>query len=142
MSLNGQPGPAGAKAIAQWFRWVSTATAVLVLLQAILAGQFLFRSATFPHLKEDHGMLGNLIFVVVIAQLILAFIGLRQRIWGTNVLIINVVILALIFVQIGLGYGGRTNLFAASLHVPNGVLLFGLTVLNAVIATLPVRGRR
>lgn len=141
MSLNGQPDTTGSNAVAQWFRWISTISAVLVLVQAILAGQFLFRGATFPHLKEDHGMLGNLIFLIILAQVILAFLGYRQRLWGSNVLIINVVILALIFVQIGLGYGGRTSPFAASLHIPNGVLLFGLTVLNAVIATLPARHR-
>lgn len=142
MNMNGGPGSAGSGAIARWFRWVSTVTAVLVLLQAILAGQFLFRGAQFPHLREDHGMLGNLVFLIIVAQLILAFLGMRQRFWGANVLIINIVILVLVFIQIGLGYGGRTNLFAASLHVPNGVLLFGLTVLNAVTAMLPVRARR
>lgn len=142
MSLNEVPGAAGTVAIARWFRWVSTATAVLILVQAIMAGQFLFRGAEFPHLRQDHGMLGNLIFLVVIAQIALAFAGMRRKIWGTNIVVINVVILLLIFVQVGLGYGGRTNLFSASLHVPNGVLLFGIAVLNAVIATLPVRSRR
>lgn len=142
MSLNGSPVTAGTVAIARWFRWLSTATAVLILLQAIMAGQFLFRASKFPHLRQDHGMLGNLIFLVVIAQLVLAFAGMRRQLWGTNIVVINVVILLLIFVQIGLGYGGRTNLFSASLHVPNGVLLFGIAVLNAVIATLPARGRR
>ena len=139
MSLNQGPGSV---AIARWFRWLSTGTAVLILLQAIMAGQFLFRGSQFPHLKEDHGALGNLIFVVVVAQLILAFLGMRERMWGSNIIVINVVILLLVFVQIGLGYGGRTNTFSASMHIPNGVLLFGLAVLNAVIATLPARSRR
>lgn len=138
MSLNEERG---ATAIARWFRWLSTATAVLILLQAIMAGQFLFRASEFPHLRQDHGMVGNLIFLVVIAQVILAVLGLQRRLWGSNILVINAVILLLIFVQVGLGYGGRSSVFAASLHVPNGVLLFGIAVLNAVIATLPARVR-
>jgi hypothetical protein len=34
----------------------------------------------------------------------------------------------LVTAQIGLGYAGRESAGAASWHVPNGVIIFGLTV--------------
>ena len=37
-------------------------------------------------------------------------------------------LVVLVVVQIGLGYGGRDSGTAASLHVPNGVLIFGLSI--------------
>jgi hypothetical protein len=41
----------------------------------------------------------------------------------------------LVVAQLGLGYSGRESATAMSFHIPNGVLIFGLSV--AIVAQLP-----
>lgn len=121
----------------RWFRWIAIATPVLILVQATLAGQFLFPPVRYPHLRDDHEMLGSLIILVIVAQLILAVRGRPARNEGMNILAINIAIMVLAAVQIALGYASRSSAFAASLHIPNGVLLFGVAVTNAVLVARP-----
>ncbi len=116
------------------FSIAAAVMAVLVLVQAVLVGQGVWRAAEFPNFIEFHGFVGNAVFVVAIAQAALALYGMTRRIIGGNVAILNLIILGLVVTQIGLGYAGRESAVAVSWHVPNGVLLFGLTVLNATLA--------
>jgi hypothetical protein len=41
----------------------------------------------------------------------------------------------LVIGQLGLGYSGRESATALSLHIPNGVLIFGLSI--AIVSQLP-----
>jgi hypothetical protein len=45
----------------------------------------------------------------------------------------NVLLAILVIIQFGLGYGGKNNATAASLHVPNGVLIMGVATVVACI---------
>ena len=100
---------------------------LLVLNQAVLAGrgQFVNRAVL-----AVHGVLGSLIFVLVVAQLVLALMaGIRGgRRWP--ILGINLLLLLLVPLQLGLGYAGTTSGEAAAWHLPTGVLIFGLLVTN------------
>ena len=58
-----------------WYRWVSILTAVLLLIQPILAGQF-STTATATYV-DIHEMMGNVIFLTVAGQLALAFLARR-----------------------------------------------------------------
>jgi hypothetical protein len=104
-----------------WYRWLTVATAALVLIQAVLAGRGWFRDMD---LIETHGVVGNLTFIVVIAQLIFAFAN-RQSL-GSVPLLLSAALAVLAIAQLGLGYGGRDSAEAAAWHIPNGVLIFGL----------------
>lgn len=135
--------PSGNSAINGVFKGLSAVTAALVLLQAVLAAQGFWRASEFPNLLNVHGIVGNLLFLLVIAQAAIALYGTTRGGIGRNVAILNLVILGLVVLQIGLGYTGRSSATAVSWHVPNGVLLFGLAVLNAtLVLTRPSAGRR
>jgi hypothetical protein len=108
----------------RWLRYSAPLLTLLVLIQAIFAGRGLY----INHDSIDlHGQIGNATFLVALIQTALVFaIGLRGQ-TRTWLLGGSVVLLLLIVAQLGLGYGGRDSTTAASLHVPNGVLIFGLT---------------
>ena len=117
----------------RWLRITAPIVLLLVFIQAVLAG----RGISFGGNAIDiHGMVANLTGLVVLIQVVLAFFAgmqgrVRSMLLGTNVLL-----LILIIAQFGLGYGGRDSRTAASLHVPNGVLIFGVATVVACIVWL------
>lgn len=112
-------------------RATSALFAALIFIQAILAGRGLFIDLD---LIRVHGYVGNVVFLLSIAHVALVYAaGLRNM-----TLVVSVSILLLLLAQVGLGYAGRESAVAASLHVPNGVLLFGLTT----VACMQVFGPR
>src|SRR5918994_3550133 len=116
------------------FKVVSVVTVVLFLPQPVLAAQGYWRAADYPDLINVHGIVGNAAFLVVVVQCGLALYGMTRHILSPRLALINLAIIVLIVAQIGLGYTGRESAVAVSWHVPNGVLLFGLAVLNATLA--------
>lgn len=94
--------------------------AVTVVLLAFLAGRFLFLGDL---IIETHGYIGNTVFLVALISLGL---GLVDKADGPELAVAGFIAL-LTFAQIGLGYVGRETADAAALHVPNGVLLMGLS---------------
>jgi hypothetical protein len=122
------------------YRVAASLTAVLVLVQAILAGRGLFRDAD---LIDVHGYVGNAVFLLVVVQGGLA-VALRGPAGRSGVfLALNGALIALTVAQIGLGYAGRESGEAAAWHVPNGVLIFGLAVANlALLFRLPAAPAR
>ena len=111
------------------YQTITTVSAVIVFLQAVLAGQFLF---TEPDAKDAHEVLANVLFITVALQLLLAVI-LRNA-GGVKTIVWNAALLVLVISQIGLGYSGRDDTDAAAVHVPMGTLVFGLAVLVAGMA--------
>lgn len=111
------------------YQTITTVSAVIVFLQAVLAGQFLF---TEPDAKDAHEVLANVLFITVALQLLLAVI-LRNA-GGVKTIVWNAALMVLVISQIGLGYSGRDDADAASIHVPMGVLVFGLSGLIAGMA--------
>lgn len=99
---------------------VAALFAVLILIQAILAGRGWY--VDFDLIRV-HGYVGNAVFLLSAGLVVLVYlVGLR----GPTLLLSGAIFL-LVFGQVGLGYAGRESAISASLHVPNGVLLFGLT---------------
>lgn len=115
----------------RWLRITSSLVLLLVLIQAVLAG----RGLNFGGNAIDiHGMVANVTGLMVLIQLVLTFVAggqgrLRSTLIGTNVLLAILVV-----IQFGLGYGGKNNKTAASLHVPNGVLIMGVATVVACLA--------
>jgi len=94
--------------------------AALLLVQAVLAGRSEVLFGTWS--IEVHGIVGNSLFVLVVANLALTI----ARRATTPELTVAAALGLLTFAQVGLGYVGREELEAAAWHVPNGVLLMGL----------------
>jgi hypothetical protein len=103
---------------------------LLIFVQAALAGAFI--SGEELDMVSVHEMVGNLLFMVVAVQLVLAFL---VRGWSKFNLWAWVFALALMVVaQIGLGYMGRNDSLPVSIHVPLGVLIFGLATMISTLA--------
>ncbi len=116
--------------LTQVYRLVVILTAVLVLIQAALAGRGMFLD---PDLFEMHGMIGNVTFLAVIIQVGLAFAARRHWQRGGLALWLSGALLLLVITQLGLGYGGREAASAAAWHVANGVLIFGVIVASLTL---------
>ncbi len=90
----------------------------LVLVLAVMASRSVKLFGTWE--IELHGYVGNSLFILALVN---GGLALNRRRGELTALIIGM----LVFAQIGLGYVGRDSLEAAAWHVPNGVLLMGLT---------------
>jgi len=106
-----------------------------VLLQAVLAGRGWFLDGD---IIKVHGYVGNATFLLTMA---LAMLG-RAATRSIRSVVPLALLVILTTVQIGLGYAGRDNATAAAWHVPNGVLIFGLSVLVGRSALRTVSNRR
>lgn len=106
----------------------------LVLVQAALAGQFLFGSADI----KVHGYVGNASFAFGLVAAGLA-VAARVPRW---VVALGVLLVVALFSQTGLGYVGRESTSAASWHVPLGVTTFGLAVAALTGALVALYGLR
>ncbi len=110
---------------------LSWANAIVVLLMALLGGRFFVE----PTVIDVHGYIGNVFFIMAVAQaglLIMAGISGQMGKVLTGLAVVGVL---LVVAQLGLGYSGRESATAMSFHIPNGVLIFGLSV--AIVAQLP-----
>jgi hypothetical protein len=111
--------------LAPYYRWLVLITPVLVLLQAILAGQWLGGHQRYI---DYHEMVANLLVILVIVQVIVTvMLGIPGDL-GKRLLVMNGLLLVLTLIQVGLGYSGRTDLDARAWHLPLGVFIFGLSV--------------
>lgn len=118
------------------YRALAGVAAGLILAQAVLAGQWMFAGGRI----DVHGWLGNGTFVVAIGLVGLAFLGRRGGALGGADLALSGLLLLLVVAQLGLGYAGREVAAAASWHVPNGVLLTGITAAILALAFAPRGG--
>lgn len=108
------------------FRWAAGAVAMLVLVQAVLAGQFL----TGEGGRGAHRLIGEALGLVALA---VVAVGFRLRVVDRDRWWLGVALLVMVVAQTGLGFAGRDSTTAAALHVPLGVATFGA----ALVAALP-----
>ncbi len=118
------------------FQLVAGIIALLILGQATLAGQFEHNGAD---LKGVHAMMGNILFMLALIQLALAW--LTRDSWRYRMVIWSVLVLLLIVTQIGLGYGSRDSGDAAAIHIPLGVFLFSLSSIIAMLSAIDERAK-
>jgi len=111
-------------------RVLAVTLVVLVLFQAVIAGQALFGGWAI----DLHGWVGNGSFAL---GLVLVVLALRSGV-GKGGTLVAVALAVAMFVQTGLGYAGRTTLGAAAWHVPLGVAVFGLAAVHATLLCVPV----
>lgn len=102
---------------------------VLVLVQAIMAGQGLYGGTGF----EVHGYIGNASFAVGLVAAVLSFLSKT----GKGFMTASALLLLALFAQTGLGYVARDSDSAGLIHVPLGVATFGLAI--GVTVALAVR---
>lgn len=105
-----------------------------MVLQAFLGTRGFFSD---PDLVNLHEMLANAMFLLVVIQTVLAWMLYSRSLVGIWVVVLNVALVLLTVGQTGLGYITRNaDSFstAISLHIPNGVLLMGVSTVIASMA--------
>ena len=118
------------------FQLVAGLIALLILVQATLAGQFTYNE---PDLKDVHAIVGNVLFMLALLQLALAWF--TRDAWRYRMVIWSAILVLLIVAQIGLGYGSRENVDSAAIHIPVGVFLFALSSIIAMLSALDERAK-
>lgn len=117
------------------YRSLTHLLGLLILVQAVLAGN----SNVLPYDGEldifIHGMVGNVSFLVATIALVLALVARAPK----GAIIVSGVIVVLLIAQIGLGYSAESARGAGAWHIPLGVLLFGLSVFQISKATAVVK---
>jgi hypothetical protein len=106
---------------------------ILVLTQAAMAGQALFEG--FDILI--HGYVGNASFTLGVVLLGVALFGRLPK----PLMILAALNMVALFGQTGLGYVGREQSLAASIHVPLGVTIFGITMVQTTLAIIEYQRR-
>jgi hypothetical protein len=108
-----------------YYRIAAILMVALVLVQAFLAGRGWFVD---PDYIDVHEVVANVVFLNALALLGLAIAIGAPATWRIALIAPNALLVVLVVAQIGLGYGGRESSEAAAWHIPNGVLIFGLSV--------------
>lgn len=108
------------------FRVAVAVLAVLVLVQAALAGQFL---TTDAGARTLHRVIGEGLGLVA---LVVGVIGYRLRSVDRDRWWLAIAVLVMVVAQTGLGFAGRESTTAAALHVPLGVATFGVALVGAL----------
>lgn len=135
MAVESQTGSANRSNLMKALKIVAVLYAVLVLLQAVIAGRGWFKDFD---LIKTHGDIGTFVFLVALVQVVLAYLVFGPR---NSLTIGSAVIVILTTAQLGLGYSSEDSSTAASLHIPNGVLIFGLScVLASRVVSRGVQG--
>ncbi len=109
-----------------YYRIAAVLMVALVLLQAILAGRGWFDDHDY---FDIHEIVANLVMLDALVLLGLAIAIGAPASWRIALIAPAAVLVVLVFVQVALGYQLRDGSGeAGAWHVPNGVLIFGLSV--------------
>jgi hypothetical protein len=139
--LQADPGttPRGGT-LAAVYRWMAAIFVALVLIQAFMGGRGFFVDSD---ILDVHGRVGDALVLYALVHLVLAGIGAARGGVNRTSLVLSALLLVLVFVQLTLGYESEDSAEAAAWHLPNGVLIMGLTVANAMLVWgLPARSDR
>ena len=111
------------------YRWLALLITILIFAQAALAGRFLF----VDHDAVDiHQVVANALSVLVVVHVALVFVTRTK--WSQRAPILTTLLAILVIVQTGLGYAGRESADVLAIHVPVGVLTFGVASLMTAVA--------
>lgn len=121
-------------------RWLSTGVSLGVFVMAMLIGQGVWGGER--GLVTGHGHLGNALFVLAIAQLVISIVLYQRKAISPLPMLLSFTVLLLLFAQAGLGYSGRANAELISWHVPLGVLVMGVSSFTTALAWLRPASRK
>ncbi len=117
------------------YRLVAVVTVVLFIVQPILAGQFI--TGEHGDLKDIHGVLGDVLILIVAAQTVIVFFA--RRTFGIGLVMHN---LAMLVLTIGQNFLGREGTDQIEYHIPLGVLLFGMACAAAMLGFFDLKSQR
>lgn len=103
-----------------------------IVIQAFLGTSGMLQQR--PNLVTAHEMIGNIAFLLAVAQVVAAFIGMQKGLLSRGLVITSAVVVVLVIAQLGLGYSGRENFDIRTWHIANGVALMGACTWSAATA--------
>lgn len=112
-----------------WIEYGSTAVALAVLVQAVLAGQIVSGDHSFT---APHRVLAEFLPLAAIGLALLPWIHRRPGRDGLALALVAGAVLVVI--QTGLGFAGRESAAAIAVHVPVGTAILGVYVGSAATA--------
>ena len=114
-------------------KWTITLFTLLMVVTAALAGNGIFKKGTMEWLVIGHMHLGNLLFVMAVAQMIVCYLLFTRKHVGNGAMLASFLVFVLTFGQIGLGYSTRSHMVdLVGWHIALGVLL---TAASAMLMT-------
>ena len=123
-----QPGSRGG--VTGWRRGTSASIVVLVLVQAGLAGQFLYKDSG---LVIVHRVVAEFLPLLSLALLVLSWAQIKDGVaLPREELGVSLAVFVLVVAQTGLVFIGRSQPGIAAIHIPLGVLNFGVATQNAL----------
>ncbi len=126
VSRRGSPG----FGVTGWRRAVSASIVVLLLVQAGLAGQFLYRDSG---LVSVHRVVAEFLPMLSLTLLVLSWLQIKDGVMlARGEFAVSLAVFVLVVAQTGLGFIGRSQPGIAAIHIPLGVLIFGFATQNAV----------
>ena len=118
------------------FRVVAHIVLILLIVQPILAGQFLTGSAEDE--RDIHGIIGDVLQLGALIMLILSF--LARRTFGIGLVVYCLVFLILLVAQ---NFLGRSDdLDATAIHIPLGTILLTLGTFAVFLSFFDLRRQR
>jgi uncharacterized membrane protein len=126
-------GPTGTMLTA--YRWLATTFALFIVVQGWLGSNGAFNGNQW--MVTGHGHLANAMFLMIIVQTVLSWLLYGKLLITMREVALNAVLVTLTISQIGLGYSTRNGEIwgtMVSLHIPNGLLLMGLSTAVALLA--------
>ncbi|WP_283135099.1 hypothetical protein [Rhizohabitans arisaemae] len=124
--------------MARWAKWslrvLAMAVTLLALVQPVLAGLFVTGDVGMLDL---HGMIASFLVVLAFLQIIASILAWRPGRGPAWPVSVSIGIFVVIELQAALGYAR-----AIALHIPVGVLLFGLLVALLIAVWSPRSDRR
>ena len=121
--------PVGEAMMTGLYRWMALLIAILIFAQAVLAGRFLFVD---NDAVDIHQVVANFLSVLVVVHVALVLVTRKK--WSQRVPVLTALLAILVIVPTGLGYGGRDSADVLAIHVPVGVLSFGVASLLTAVA--------
>lgn len=119
------------------YNGLTVVIALGVLLQAMLASQGLFNS--MPGLIDMHGLTGRILTLVTMVGAGVAISARNRGLLANGAVLRSIAVVVLTIVQLVIGWATKGDAGAIAWHIPNGVLLMGLTTANMVLALFAPR---
>ena len=115
-------------------RWIITLFTILMVVMAGLAGNGIFKKGDMEWLVTGHMHLGNLMFAMAVAQMVLCYVLFIRTAIGGGLMLASALVMLFTFGQIGLGYSTRNNYVdIVGWHIALGV---ALTAAEGMLTTM------
>jgi uncharacterized membrane protein len=117
------------------YRWLAATFALFIVVQGWLGSSGAFNGHQW--MITGHGHLANAMFLMIVVQTVLSWLLYGKLLVTIREVALNAMLVAFTISQIGLGYSTRNGEIwgtMVSLHIPNGLLLMGLSTAAALLA--------